>query len=527
VLFAVLAVGALVVTACSSASPARGPSGPAPVGALPKAAQQVMDKPAYKTARWGYLVSDLKTGKVLYSSQPDQLAFTGSTAKLFTIGALFDGLGPNTRLTTPVYEQGSVTGGVLTGNLDLVGSGDITFGGREADQGKAVNSFSATTQDHVYGDVAPHPAIPKGDPLAGLNSLAKQVAAKGITRVQGNVVVDDRLWDPYSAQEGPVPPIYVNDNLFDITVTPGSAAGQPATIAGTPQTKAFTIDSTVRTVGGSDADLSVAADESNPHLLHVTGTIGASGGPRLKIYRIPDAASWARTLFIEALNRAGVQVSANPNADNNPAGLPAKGSYSAAQQVAAYRSPPLSTLAGFVMESSYNTGANDFLCLVAVHAGSTDCHGGIKAIHAMLTRAKLNQNQVILVDGQGGDPASTNAEQMVTYLRWVVNQSWGKAFQATLPVLGETGTLAASGRNSPARGKVDAKTGTSAAGDPGTGRALFNIQALGGYMTTRNGERLVFDLWVSGATFSDPFTGIEQIGDDVGDVAAAFQQAVK
>ena len=94
-------------------------------------------------------------------------------------------------------------------------------------------------------------------------------------------------------------------------------------------------------------------------------------------------------------------------------------------------------------------------------------------------------------------------------------------------MLGETGTLASAGGDSPSKGTIAAKTGTSAAADPSNGRTLFNVQALAGYMTAANGETLVFDVLVSGATFTDPLTGVGQIGDDVAEVAAAFQQAVK
>jgi D-alanyl-D-alanine carboxypeptidase/D-alanyl-D-alanine-endopeptidase (penicillin-binding protein 4) len=521
---AVVAIAALVLAGCASSG--TGPAAPAAVGTLPAAAQKVMSKPAYARARWLYRISDLTTGKVLYSSGANQFVYTASTAKLLTIGTLLDTLGPSAKLTTPVYAVGSQAGGVLSGNLDLVASGDLTLGGREASQGKAVDADTSTTIDQVYGDIAPNGAVPAGDPLAGLDSLASQVAAAGIHQVNGDVVVDDRLWDPYTAQEGPVPAIYVNDNLLDIVVTPGAAGAAPA-VATVPETGAYQVESDVKTVAGKDSSLSVSADDQNPRILHLTGTIGASAGKRMTVYRVPDAASWARTLFIEALARAGVTVTAAPEATNTEASLPAKSDYSPAQKVASYRSPPLSALAGFVMRTSYNTGANAFLCLIAVHEGSSDCTDGLKTIHALASKAGIGPDNVILVDGQGGDPASIAPEEMVKWLTFVNKQSWGGALKADLPVLGETGTLAFDGVHSPARGKIAAKTGTSAHADPSTGRTLFNVQALAGYMTAANGDKLVFDLAVSGASFSDPITGITQIGADEAEVATAFQQAVK
>ena len=60
-----------------------------------------------------------------------------------------------------------------------------------------------------------------------------------------------------------------------------------------------------------------------------------------------------------------------------------------------------------------------------------------------------------------------------SWLKWTQTQPWGAAFKAGLPVLGQFGALASVGRNSPAKGKVLAKTGTSAHPDPATGRVLI------------------------------------------------------
>jgi serine-type D-Ala-D-Ala carboxypeptidase/endopeptidase (penicillin-binding protein 4) len=145
----------------------------------------------------------------------------------------------------------------------------------------------------------------------------------------------------------------------------------------------------------------------------------------------------------------------------------------------------------------------------------------------MADKAGLNASGVVLVDGQGADPASIPPAQMVKYLRWTHDQSWGAALKAGQPVLGETGTLSSDGENSPAKGKIQAKTGTSAHGVPGTDRILYNVQRLAGFMTAPNGDQLVFDVAMSGGVYPDIATALSQAGNDVSDVAAAIQQAVK
>lgn len=178
-----------------------------------------------------------------------------------------------------------------------------------------------------------------------------------------------------------------------------------------------------------------------------------------------------------------------------------------------------------ILKTSYNTGANSLMCLLATHDGSTDCLDGLAPVRALVSRAGLVADDVVLVDGQGADPASVTPAQMVGWLRWTQTRPWKYAFRDGQPVLGESGSLAGSGGDSPARGKVAAKTGTSVHPVPGSGRALFNVQRLAGFMTGPDGRPLVFDLAVSGATYPDVLTGLVQAGHDVADVAAEFQQA--
>jgi D-alanyl-D-alanine carboxypeptidase/D-alanyl-D-alanine-endopeptidase (penicillin-binding protein 4) len=500
-------------------------AGGSPVGSVPAAAQTIMAKPAYSSARWLYYVEDQQSGKVLLANRPGEEVFTGSTAKLFTVGTGYDALGFDSRVTTPVYATAPVTNGVLNGNLVFVASGDLALGGRGALADKFDFTFNAKNVDHVYGDVAPNAAKPTDDPLAGLNSLARQVAAKGVTHINGDVVIDDRFWQTFKGQEGPVPPIFVNDNLLDITVTP-AATGQMASTIASPPTSAYSVVSTVKTEAGSGAAIEVGGDPTDPHRILVTGTIGSEAGPRLTVYRVPDAASWARTLFVEALARAGVVVTAAPVAANQTGGLPAKGSYSAAQQLASLKSPPLRAIGTMILATSYNTGANALMCLLAAHAGSTNCLEGLKPMRALIDKAGLVSNDIALVDGQGADPASVTPQQMAGWVKWTQTQPWGATFKAGLPVLGEFGSLSGNGVNSPAKGKVLAKTGTSVFVDPATGRAFFNVESLAGFLKGAHGHTLVFDLSMSGGTFPDLLTGLVQSQADVAAVAAAFQEAV-
>jgi D-alanyl-D-alanine carboxypeptidase/D-alanyl-D-alanine-endopeptidase (penicillin-binding protein 4) len=73
-----------------------------------------------------------------------------------------------------------------------------------------------------------------------------------------------------------------------------------------------------------------------------------------------------------------------------------------------------------------------------------------------------------------------------------------ETYESALPVLGIDGTLAQSVKpDSPARGKVHAKTGTLFWDNTMNDRYLLTSKALAGYMTTSHGQRLAFAMFVN------------------------------
>jgi len=516
---ALVSVG-VVLTACS-AQPSNSGVTSTPMLQIPDEATRIMTTDPYSMANWSYLVVDPDTDEVIYSNNADNSMFLASQTKHFTVGTTYDSLGVDHTVSTPVYATSVPVDGTLAGDLVLVGSGDLALGGRNAAQGRF--DFATDGIDHVYADALPGAVLAPGDPLAGLNDLARQVAGAGITRVKGDVLVDPRLWDTYATVEGLVPSIFVNDNLVDIQARPG-AVGEPATIDMLPGNSLFRVDAQVTTgEEGSDSTLKAAADPSDPTQINVTGSVPA-GKTSLTVHRITDAPSWARQLFVEALRRNGIEVE-TVSRTNDAAALPADRTYTGSRQVASLRSAPLSESGGMILATSYNTGANTFLCLLAVAEGSSSCSDGLPTVRALAEKAGIAASDLVVMDGQGGDPSQATPAAVVDWLDWVDQQPWADTFWAGQPVLGERGSLSGVGADSPAKGKIIGKTGTSADVEPDTGRLIVTLQALSGYMITPDDRRLLFVVAVSDAVFPDLPRGVFQVGGDVGGVAAAFQQA--
>src|SRR3954469_7099593 len=307
---------------------------------LPSAITSVMQKPRYSQSTWSLLVADVPTGETLYELHSDQMALTGSVRKLFSVGLALEQLGVDHRFTTRVYRRGAVDAqGALMGDLVLVAAGDLTLGGRL----NADGTIAFTDFDHNDANNLSTAILTPQDPLRGLDDLAHQVRASGIRTIAGDVVVDDRLFDSFRVpnQRLLITPIMVNENMVDVTVAP-TQVGQAASVDWRPQTGAFNVHGTVTTAAEGTPD---TVSLSGNGLVDCLGTAGCSGtvegdipvgyqaslsdsNTLVRVFRMEDPSTFARTAFIEALMRAGVTVKAAAVATNAAGKLPETGSYS-------------------------------------------------------------------------------------------------------------------------------------------------------------------------------------------------------
>jgi len=494
-------------------------------GELGSEVEKILNSSFYRYSEWGYLEVDPSDGRTVRAlAPPDRLYIPGSSTKLFSVSATLDDLGFDHRLETPIYAQGEVKYDTLTGDLVLVASGDLTMGGRTTTDG----TVAFTSVDHTYANDVPGATLTTEDPLAGLDEIAEQVRDSGITRVDGDVVVDDRLFDPPPTGEpnpnlDPWPsPITINDNVIDVEITPGQVGEAPESVTWRPQVAPYQIDVQAETVSAGEPNTVSVSTASDGHIV-VSGNIAADAGKLLRVATIEDPATFARTALIEALQRAGVSVSASPTGSNPTSDLPEKGSYEADAKVATYESPPFSEYAKLILKVSHNYGANLNVCLMAVEAGSTDCNDGFPVMKSFFEKASVDTSQVALADGRGGNPSDRFTPQAATdLLRYWLEQPQTETSRMMLPELGVDGSLADVCEDCPANGKVFAKTGTVALPDLINGR-LIQAESLGGYLEVEPGRFHVFYLVVNGATAQDIDDAL-QIFDDLANISAILQE---
>ncbi|MGW9175896.1 D-alanyl-D-alanine carboxypeptidase/D-alanyl-D-alanine endopeptidase [Streptomyces decoyicus] len=510
---ALVAVG-VVITGLVQAAPSSAPP------TLDPRISSVMRKADYRHAQWGLFQQNPKTGKVTQSRYADQFFIPGSTAKLFSVSGTWHTLGGGHRFVTPVHAVGQRRGATLKGDLDLVAQGDLTLGGRTRKDG----TVAFTAIDHTYANDVPGATLTPQDPLAGLHHLAQQVRTSGIRRVDGNVVVDARLFRPDPALD-PIPtPLIINDNLIDLLTSPGARVGAPAGLQWRPKVAPYHVTSSVRTVAaGKPADITVSSSADGTRI-RLTGTIAAGSAPVLRVSAIKDPNAFGRAAMIEALKRAGVEVRAKAIGPNPSGRLPK--SYEGAPAVARYTSPAYAQYAKLILKVSHNLGANLGICLMATTTGSTNCEDGFPVLARFLERAHVERKAVQLADGRGGNPADrTTPRALAQILTYWQHTPDAQTFRMSLPILGVDGTLADSCHRCPSRGKVFAKTGTAAGGDTLNDRLAVGAETAAGYLETRPGHFDVFFTGVNGAsTPNADINGVLTIGNDVADVAAYLQQ---
>ncbi len=496
---------------------------------LPTEIRQVFEQPRYRDATWGLRVVDIDSGEVLHDWNAGRRFLIGSVRKNFSVALALDALGPDHVFRTPVHRQGSVdASGVLAGELILVASGDMAMGGRTNPDG----SYAIGDLDHNEANALGNAVLTAPDPLAGFDALAAQVAAAGITRV-GNVAIDDRLFEPFDfREEFQLKPILVNDNVVDVVID------SQAAVDWRPKSAAFGVQSSL-VAGAAGNELELEFDPELPGCIGAAGCVGHVSGslpadfvppltgafPLVRTFRITEPSNYARTVFIEALARAGVAVDAAAVAPNPVAVLPARNAYTAATQVAELVSHPYKDHAKHVMKVSYNIGADLSLMLFGLTQGVDTLPAALAAEQQVLsTQFGITAADVHFIDGSGGGDTAATGAAVTTLLAAMSKRPSFADYLAAHPLLGVDGSLAfvtdfeADPSLAGAKGQVHGKTGTyvelTAQGP------VYRAQSLAGYIFTKGGRRLAFSLVVNDVGVLSGIEDVLPVFQDEGTIAA-------
>ena len=460
--------------------------------------QALLSDPAVASAHWGVSVTSLD-GSSLCAINERQLFRPASNAKLFTTAAAFAVLGPAHTFETRV--TGKLEGLAIAGDLTLVGGGDPSFQSSDL-------PFSATPTQRLRAH--------------DLDDLARQLVAKGVRSVAGDIVGDDTLfpYEPYGrawnaddfayGYSAPVSALTVEDNQLRLTVTAGAAGGRPTAVLEQSGLSYYTLMNQLVTGAAKSAtDVEV---ERTGHTLRLYGSVAAGSAPDVEEVALDDPAAFAAHLFRAALLAHGISVAGTarakhripgatpsflgelqaptPQEDLILAGGEPGGSCSSATMpptLATHISAPLAVDIPYTLKLSANLHAELYLHALGLRTfcGQGSTVEGARFVRALLLHAGLGPEDFLFYDGSGlSSQDLVTPRATTTLLAYASTQPWFAAYKAALPLAGTDGTLVHRFTGA-LKGRVSAKTGT-----------LSETRALSGYLTANSGQTLAFSILV-------------------------------
>lgn len=404
----------------------------------------------------GIAVYDLNEKAFLYRHNAQRTYVPASNLKLFTTIAALDKLGPDYQWKTEVYASGRLLpSGVLNGDLIVKG----------------------------YGD--------PGLSVEDLQGIAAALKEKGLTQVNGDLLVDDSyfddvrlgpgwMWDDepygYSAQ---LSALAVHKNSITVTVTPAKQAGEAPTLTMEPDTSYIRLVNNLKTVEGTTSEVSVERPRGTNTVVF-SGTIGIQAQPYQEDVTMEDPALFVAEVWKRQLAAAGITL--------RPQAKTAKTAVTTGVPLHTHLSKPLSELLVELNKESDNFYAEMLLkTLGATQKGEGSAKAGSEVVADVLKRAGVDAGYQ-QVDGSGLSRFNwITAEQMVKLLAFVQEQEYRDALETSLPIAGVDGTLKSRLQGTPAERNVIAKTGS-----------MGGVNSLSGYVTAKNGHKLAFSILING-----------------------------
>jgi D-alanyl-D-alanine carboxypeptidase/D-alanyl-D-alanine-endopeptidase (penicillin-binding protein 4) len=176
------------------------------------------------------------------------------------------------------------------------------------------------------------------------------------------------------------------------------------------------------------------------------------------------------------------------------------------------RSAPMRDVLAVMMKPSQNQLAEIFLKTVGLEMrGSGSASNGISEVRRMLLEWGVAEDGFALRDGSGLTRNNfISPESIVRLLHAMRQHELYPIFHASLPTAGVDGTLRSRMSDTPADGNVRGKTGT-----------LARASALSGYVTTLDGEELLFSLLCN--NFTSPANAVTGMQNTIAIALASLE----
>ncbi len=399
--------------------------------------------------------------KSLIDINSKEVKIPASITKIATASAVLANFQPGFKFKTQILGQGQIKNKVLKGNLYLKGGGDPSF-----------------VSENMW-------------------FLVNAFTRKQISKVEGDIVVDDSLFDKMRydvsrqkervdrAYDAPVGAMSFNWNSINIFVQP-TQPGQEALVFADPQNDYIRLIAKAKTTSGGENHLIADRQEDQKFegdVIHVSGSIGKSNREIAIFKNITQPDLWSGYNLRTFLAQRGVTVTGSIKNGITP---------DSADVLAECESKSIEQILGDMNKFS-NNYVSEMLTknmgALKKNKGAT-LADGVLQIREHLKEIGLPENQFQIESPSG----LTRDNKFSAYAIWKILQHLRIDFRvqpeflSSLPIAGVDGTLKKRMKQSPAERWVRAKTGY-----------IDNVVSLAGYAGLDNGQVISFGFIYNGA----------------------------
>jgi D-alanyl-D-alanine carboxypeptidase/D-alanyl-D-alanine-endopeptidase (penicillin-binding protein 4) len=366
-------------------------------------------------------VIDAKTGNVVFDKNSTIGLATASTLKIITAATAYELLGKEFRYKTEIGYDGKIEKAALKGNLFLKGSGDPTLGSWR---------YAATKRETV------------------LKTLADELKAKGIKKVDGNLYLDEAgfsfqptpggwIWDDIGNYYGAgARAINWNENQYDLILQPGKKVGDTTSVVATnPDDVMYTLYNQIETGEKGSGDNGYIYLAPYSQFGFTEGTIplqdknftisGSLPYPALTLGKEIENAFSKNDIHLQ--NAVKVYAEKLMNKQQWPTD---------AQPLYSIYSPSLDSIVYWFLKKSINLYGEALAKTLAYQKegfGSTE--KGTSIIKNFWKEKGIPVTELNMVDGSGLSPLNrVTTHAQVTVLRYAKDQPWFNGYYDAFPV---------------------------------------------------------------------------------------------
>lgn len=434
---------------------------------------------ALSGASSGIVFTDLQTGELLLSENPDLLLAPASTAKLITSGVALQVMGPSFRFETTLGHTGAIEASTSTliGNLIFMGGGDPTTGSDWFDKENPVSEL--------------------------FDNWIEVIRKSGIRAIKGDIVIDISgfqkwtlpatwMWEDVGNYYGAGP---ASINLYDNTVrllftSPQKPDELTKIVSTKPEIARMEWVNDVRS-STINRDLAYVFGSPWDSKRVIRGTIPSNRTNFEVKASMPEPPEVFGNLLKEQLILSGIEISGDVILSESKIN---------ADKLHSFFSPPLAKVCSVLNYESVNLIAESLVMQLAYQQNGFGHHpDGMKIISGFLEE-NVTSGPFFLDDGSGLSRfTAISTRQMNDFLLYMHRSENREIFKSTLPTAG-AGTLRSFNTNEFPGLTLRCKSGS-----------MTRVRAYAGYLVGKSGREMAFTIVVNNfsGTQQEVFRAIE------------------